>query len=66
MRWPIGKDYVRVRLGRHLYTYYCPGAKVGDLVEVPPNRIVPWPQQVRVEALGRRYFGHIRDAERVA
>jgi hypothetical protein len=62
MRKPIGKDYVRVRLGGREYTYYCPGAKVGDLVTLPPSFVTPWPQEKKVVALGRRYFGKVKEA----
>jgi hypothetical protein len=65
MRPPIGKSYVRVRLGGGEYTYYCPGAKVGDMVRLPPNWFRPWAQERQVVALGRRYFGRIKQAERV-
>lgn len=62
MRKPFGRDYVQVRLGAHLYTFYCPGREVGELVQIPPNDYVPRVQTVRVERLGRGYFGRVRKA----
>lgn len=67
MRPPFGKSYVRIRFGgQKEYTYYCPGARVGDTVVLPPNAVVPHEQRKRVVALGRRHWGSIRAAELLA
>lgn len=58
MRLPFGRNFVRVQfhpLGKE-YVYYCPDARIGDWVTVPPSCFCKDQQTVEVVGLGRRLW----------
>lgn len=65
VRRPFGKNYVRVRFvrGGKAYVYYCPEARKGDAVNLPPSRYAPYVQTRKVVGYGRRLFwGKVKTA----
>ncbi len=61
----IRRRIVRVQIGRGIYAYRCPGAKLGDyvLVELPRGR---GKRLAEVVGYGRGgYLGRIKSARRV-